>query len=121
MSRDESQSQLQRLLDLKNNLEQDLDRLSRDTNETEQELASSLSYDDRVASLAMLAQDRELDLSIEEKVRRLLKRVNDAIDEIEAGTYGTCKSCGKPISKERLEFLPYAERCVECQREQEMK
>lgn len=121
MAEDQSQSQLQRLLDLKANLEQDLERLSRDTDETEQELASSLSYDDRVASLAMLAQDRELDLSIEEKVKRLLDRVNDAIEEIEAGSYGTCKSCGKSISSERLEFLPYAERCVDCQREQEMK
>ncbi len=115
------EQQLQKLLDLKRDLENDLERLSRDADESEQELAASLSYDDRVAGLAALAQDRELDLSLEEKVRMLLDRVNAAITEINDGTYGTCKSCGKPISRERLEFLPYAERCVECKRRQEMK
>lgn len=121
MSKQQPQPNLQKLLDLKRGLEQDLERLGRDTDETEQELAASLSYDDRVAGLAALARDRELDISLEEKVKLLLERVVAAIAEIDAGSYGTCKSCGRQISKERLEFLPYAERCVECQRQQEMK
>lgn len=36
---------------------------------------------------------------------------------IEDGNYGICKSCGKHIPKERLEFVPYAEFCVKCQNE----
>lgn len=109
----------ERLLELKKKLEHDLARLERDTDESEQELAAGLSYDDRVAGLAALAQDRELDLSLEEQVRLLLTRVNEALDEIDKGEYGICKSCGNPISRERLAFLPYVERCIDCQRRQE--
>lgn len=116
-----SHEQKERLLELKKKLEADIGRLRRDTDESEQELSSGLSYDDRVAGLAALIQDRELDLSLEEQVKMLLERVDEAIAEIDAGTYGTCKSCGLQISPERLEFLPYAERCIECQRQQEMR
>jgi RNA polymerase-binding protein DksA len=115
----EEKKQRDRLLELKQKLEDDLMRLERDTSETEQEMAAGLSYDDRVAGLAALAQDRELDMSLEEQVRLLLKRVNDALRELDEGIYGVCKSCGGAISRERLEFLPYVERCIDCQRRQE--
>ena len=42
--------------------------------------------------------------------------VEGALERIEAGTYGTCQRCGKPISEERLEALPYAELCIDCKR-----
>ncbi|GBE57940.1 general stress protein 16O [bacterium BMS3Abin01] len=121
MEPEESKKLLKKLHEVRDKLEQDLERLARDTDETEQELTAGLSYDDRVAGLAALAQDRELDLSLEEKVNMLLTRVNEAIKEFQKGEYGICKSCGKPISPERLEFLPYVERCIDCQREQETR
>jgi len=121
MKPEDSGHLLKKLQEAREKLEADLERLERDTDESEQELAAGLSYEDRVAALAALAQDRELDLSLEEKVRLLLDRVNEAIDEYEKGDYGNCKSCGRPISRERLEFLPYVERCIECQREQETR
>jgi RNA polymerase-binding transcription factor DksA len=52
-------------------------------------------------------------------VRLLLARVNEALAEIDRGEYGICKTCGGTISSERLDFLPYVERCIECQRRQE--
>ncbi len=38
--------------------------------------------------------------------------VQAALDRIDAGTYGTCIDCGKPIEEARLEFRPEASRCL---------
>lgn len=40
-----------------------------------------------------------------------LARVEDALQRIEAGTYGTCEVCGKEISKARLDAVPWASLC----------
>jgi DnaK suppressor protein len=45
----------------------------------------------------------------------LLREVNAAIQRLDAGTYGTCVRCGRAISRRRLEVLPYASLCIECQ------
>lgn len=38
----------------------------------------------------------------------------DAITRYDAGTYGVCVSCGKPIAAGRLEARPFADRCIAC-------
>jgi RNA polymerase-binding transcription factor DksA len=43
-----------------------------------------------------------------------LKRIDAALDRINDGTYGTCLSCGDPISDARLELLPDAALCRTC-------
>lgn len=45
----------------------------------------------------------------------LLHQVNAALARIAEGTYGTCVNCGKEIAPRRLEALPYATLCIECQ------
>jgi DnaK suppressor protein len=47
------------------------------------------------------------------KARRLL--VLDALARLEAGTYGLCTDCGKPVPEGRLEAKPEAARCLACQ------
>jgi DnaK suppressor protein len=47
-----------------------------------------------------------------------LAEVNKALERIEEGTYGICTNCGKNILPERLEALPYAELCIDCQRQE---
>ncbi|HAG99869.1 MAG TPA: transcriptional regulator, partial [Ktedonobacter sp.] len=42
----------------------------------------------------------------------LLTEVQNALERIEKGTYGTCIVCGQPIPEKRLEALPWAARCV---------
>ena len=41
--------------------------------------------------------------------------LHDALARLDDGTYGTCQRCGKPISPARLEALPWAAHCIECQ------
>ena len=43
-----------------------------------------------------------------------LQQVDDALARMDAGTYGICAGCGRPIPDGRLEVRPFAERCVAC-------
>lgn len=43
-----------------------------------------------------------------------LQQVNDALARVDAGTYGICAGCGRPIPDGRLEIRPFAEFCVAC-------
>jgi DnaK suppressor protein len=44
-----------------------------------------------------------------------LETVDAALGRLDDGRYGTCVRCGRPIAPERLEALPWAARCIECQ------
>ena len=46
-----------------------------------------------------------------------LGRINLALARIKAGNYGTCVACGEDIGSERLRSLPWALRCMDCERE----
>ena len=48
-----------------------------------------------------------------------LNRIEHAIERMRDGCYGKCESCGTSISAPRLNALPYATLCIECQREAE--
>ena len=43
-----------------------------------------------------------------------LVQIEAALGRIEAGTFGLCQNCGKPIAPERLEALPWAVDCIDC-------
>jgi RNA polymerase-binding protein DksA len=53
-------------------------------------------------------------LSVMKALRSNLREVNRAVTKMDLDTYGTCESCGKPISIERLEALPWAILCIDC-------
>lgn len=46
-----------------------------------------------------------------------LIEINNALDRIDKGTYGICTNCGRPIQAERLEAVPEAELCIDCERD----
>lgn len=45
----------------------------------------------------------------------LLRQIQEALTRIEDQTYGICQDCGTPISSKRLEAVPWATYCVQCQ------
>jgi DnaK suppressor protein len=59
--------------------------------------------------------EQEAMLTIELNVRKHLDQVNAALDRIEAGTYGICANCGKPINPARLEARPSSLYDIDCQ------
>ena len=50
-------------------------------------------------------------------LRSNLRLVDRALAKMDAGTYGTCERCGRPIGAERLEALPWAMLCISCKQE----
>ena len=64
------------------------------------------------------AQD-ELSSRLAEVESRELAQIENALERIRSGTYGTCEITGKPIPQTRLSALPYATLCIEAQREVE--
>ena len=78
---------------------------------------SSIANPDR-ADLAYDYGYRDRRLSLLEQLEDQLADVNKALDRIEEGTYGICTNCGEAIMPERLEALPYAELCINCQRQE---
>ncbi len=71
--------------------------------------------DEDTADLASAMMDKEMDLSVEDEIEDLLAAVDHAMQKIDDGTYGVCDMAGEPIPPSRLELIPWAALCVECQ------
>lgn len=58
----------------------------------------------------------ELSLELLERDEKTVGEVMEALDRIRDGSFGTCRLCAKPIRKTRLQAMPHARNCIECQR-----
>jgi RNA polymerase-binding protein DksA len=72
--------------------------------------------DNHLADIATHTYDRELDSTLEESEEVHLSHVEAALKRIDAGTYGICENCGRPIQPERLEAMPWVTLCIDCKR-----
>jgi len=68
---------------------------------------------------ASMESDRSFDLRIRDRERKLIAKVNEALERIEDGTFGICEVCGGQIGEKRLEARPVTTLCIECKQEQE--
>lgn len=81
------------------------------------EMASELSfYDNHPSDIATELFDKEKGIALKGNEKLILNKIEDALKSVENHNYGKCKSCGKSINEERLEFIPYAENCIQCQK-----
>ena len=62
--------------------------------------------------------EMEKRMALENQATDALVKINRAIQKYEAGTYGICDQCGKPIEPGRLEALPHAVLCLNCRASQ---
>jgi RNA polymerase-binding transcription factor DksA len=106
-----------RLMQERERLEIELQEIeNRTARISEGERANELSaYEDHPADLASETFEREKDLAIGESVEGMLNQVLIALEKVDRGTYGVCDVCSKPIKKARLNALPFATLCLECQ------
>jgi DnaK suppressor protein len=63
--------------------------------------------------------DRNFMLRLRGRERKLLKKIEDAIDRIDQGTFGICDKCGEDINLKRLEARPVTSMCIDCKTQQE--
>jgi DnaK suppressor protein len=75
----------------------------------------AMTYGSQAAAASQVfAQQR--DLALRDRNQQQLELVDAALARLDAGTYGTCQNCGRPIAPERLEAIPWAALCIDCQR-----
>ncbi len=68
------------------------------------------------AAAATHVFEQQRDLALRERAEQHLAEVEAALARLAAGTYGRCVECHREIAPERLEALPWAAHCIECQR-----
>ncbi|HBE78132.1 MAG TPA: hypothetical protein DDW65_10185 [Firmicutes bacterium] len=112
----------------KNRLLAEKERLTTELQNSEnfqlgQTLSESISelsvYDNHPADIASETFEREKDLALVNGNHEIQQKIDEALENIEKGSYGACESCGREIGLERLEAVPYTTFCIRCQREEE--
>jgi DnaK suppressor protein len=68
------------------------------------------------AAAASQVFEQQRDLALRERAESQLAQVEAALARFDDGTFGTCRRCGKAIAPERLDALPWAALCIDCQR-----
>lgn len=80
--------------------------------ESVQELSS---YDNHSSDLASETFEREKDLGLMGNLQNRLVEIEAAMRRMREGGYGTCGRCGREIPQERLDAVPWAQYCKDCQ------
>jgi RNA polymerase-binding transcription factor len=80
---------------------------------------NSAGGDQHLADHATDMVDREIDDSLEENADRVIHEIDEALRQLDDGSYGTCTACGEKIPEERLAAVPYATLCVRDKRARE--
>ena len=71
------------------------------------------------ADRASYEADRNFELRIRDREHKLIKKIRNALDRIENGTFGICEKCGEDISIKRLQARPVTTQCIECKTKEE--
>lgn len=72
------------------------------------------AYSFHMADVGTDNMEREKAFFFATREGRFLYHIEQAIERIEAGTYGLCQECGNEIGRERLEAVPHARLCIAC-------
>jgi DnaK suppressor protein len=68
---------------------------------------------------ATAEQERNWELRLRDRDRRLISKVKEALARLDSGTFGTCTACGRAISPARLRARPVTDLCIACKTEAE--
>ena len=99
-------------------LEQSLDALTKDS---DRRPSSEIFRDENADPIdrACAESNESLDLRFRERNSNLIRKIRDALERLEDGTFGVCDECGSEISEKRLQVRPIAKLCIKCKEKQE--
>lgn len=100
-------------------LQAQISELLEDTREELHHMTSDREVDADTLDMAVNESNRDFALRLADRERRLLKKLRHAMHRIQQGEYGTCESCGAPITFARLMARPVATLCIDCKTEAE--
>ena len=98
-----------RLVTKRDELLQDLAKNREVSDETVDESAQDMA--DRATS----AYTKEFAYSLSESDNKVLILIEEALSRLDTGTYGTCVHCSLPVQEKRIEAVPWARHCLDCQ------
>ena len=110
-----TRGQKDRLLQLRDAMVDSMAGVAQDTLRARAEGSEASAFGMHQADAGSDAYDRDFALSLLSQEQDALYEIDEALKRIELGTYGKCEMSGKPISRARLEAIPFARFTVECQ------
>ena len=102
-------------LDPRAAIEAERERVVAELAENVVEAPGQMTYGSQAAAASHVFEQQR-DLALRDHNRQHLADIDAALGRLDAGTYGTCTSCGNPIHPDRLEALPWTALCIECSR-----
>ena len=111
------------LLKKREDLIYEMNNFTKDTlNKSQREASGDLSgYSFHMADQASDNYDREFSLNLASDNQKVIYAIDEALGRIKDKTYGRCSKCNKEIGRKRLQAVPYATLCIDCQRKEETK
>jgi len=100
-------------------LQEQMDQLLHEAGKTVSEMTDEKTNFPDPTDRASLESDRNFELRIRDRERRLIGKIREALDRIDAGEFGECEDCGDQIGEARLKARPVTTLCIECKTEQE--
>jgi len=97
------------------------DEIVRDTKDTIQELQDDDGQAPDIADRATTESERSIVLRARDRQRKLVAKIDAALDRIDEGSYGFCDDTGEPIGIRRLEARPIATLSIEAQERHERR
>jgi DnaK suppressor protein len=97
------------------------DEILKETKETLQHLQDENQNHPDLADRASSETDRAIELRARDRQRKLISKIDAALQRLEDGTYGYCEETGEPISLRRLEARPIATLSIEAQERHERR
>ena len=102
-------------------LQDQLDKLLDDAGKTVSEMTDEKTNFPDPTDRASLESDRNFELRIRDRERKLISKIREALERIEDGEFGICESCEEEIGEARLRARPVTTLCIDCKTEQERK
>ena len=102
-------------------LQGQMDQLLREADKTVSEMTDEKTNFPDPTDRASLESDRNFELRIRDRERKLINKIREALERIDNGEFGECEECGEQIGEARLKARPVTTLCIECKTEQERK
>lgn len=111
------------LLKKKEEVQKAMKHIEEDTlSSSQREASGDLSgYTLHMADTATDSYDRDFALGLASNAQQILFEIEEALKRVMEKGFGNCLTCEKPIRRKRLQAIPYASLCIECQSKEETK
>lgn len=100
-------------------LNEEMRQLLQEAGKTVSEMTSDTTTFPDPNDRATQESDRNFELRIRDRERRLINKITEALERIDSGEFGVCELCGEEIGEGRLKARPVTTLCIDCKMEQE--